>query len=284
MSHASAPPSTQSGMKESQTALPDLGNPTSTRSWVALTAVLLLIAATGAWSLLGQISVQTRVAAVAAGGGLVYQVTAPTDGTIGELSPVGTVIGKGTPVARIDPLDGGDSVGVATQDDILISAWEVTLGSPVTAGDRIARAVVFGKEPSKAGLDIDEPLAALVYASEEFANSIEKAPELEVSVVGTDGTTYTSPGKYLSRSPFPVTEERVELISGNPVFAESILQSDQGDIFEVYIGYQDQSDLKRNVDARKPGQEPVILSGEGATLIVTEVATNPLAFLFGSGG
>lgn len=284
MSNASAPPSPEAGMKESQAALPDLGNPTSTRSWVALTAVLLLIAATGAWSLLGQISVQTQVDAVAAGGGLVYQVTAPIDGTVGQLSPVGTVIAKGTGVARINPLDGGDSVGVATQDDVLIAAWEVTLGSPVTAGDRIARAVIFGKEPSKAGLDIDEPLAALVYASEELATTIETAPELEVSVVGTDGKTYTSQGKYLSRSPFPVTEARIELITGNPFFAASVMQSGQGDVFEVYIGYQDESDFRRLVDESKPGQEPVILSGESATLIVTEVATNPLAFLFGSGG
>lgn len=284
MSDASAQPSPQAGMKQAQAALPDLGNPTSNRSWVALTAVLLLIAATGAWSLLGQISVQTRVDAVAAGGGLVYQVTAPIDGTVGQLSPVGTVIGKGTGVARIVPLNGGDSVGVATQDDVLISAWEVTLGSPVTAGDRIARAVIFGKEPSKAGLDINEPLAALVYASEELATSIENAPGLEVSVVGTDGKTYTSQGKYLSRSPFPVTEARVELITGNPFFAASIMESDQGEIFEVYVGYEDKSDFQALVDQNRPGQEPVILSGEGATLIVTEVATNPLAFLFGAGG
>lgn len=284
MSDASAPPSPQAGIKESQAALPDLGNPTSTRSWVALTAVLLLIAATGAWSLLGQISVQTRVDAVAAGGGLVYQVTAPIDGTIGQLSPVGTVIGKGTGVARIVPLDGGDSVGVATQDDVLISAWEVTLGSPVTAGDRIARAVIFGKEPSKAGLDIDEPLAALVYASEELATSIQSAPALEVSVVGTDGKTYTSQGKYLARSPFPVTEARVELITGNPIYAASIMQSGQGDIFEVYVGYEDVADFQRLADDTQPGKAPVVLSGEDATLIVTEIATNPLAFLFGSGG
>lgn len=284
MSHGSAPPSPHAGMKESQAALPDLGNPTSTRSWVALVAVLLLIAATGAWSLLGQISVQTRVDAVAAGGGLVYQVTAPIDGTIGQLSPVGTVIGKGTGVARIVPLDGGDSVGVATQDDVLISAWEVTLGSPVTAGDRIARAVIFGKNPSKAGLDIDEPIAALVYAPDELVTSIESAPALEVSVVGTDGKTYTSQGKYLSRSPFPVTESRVELITGNPIYAASIMESGQGEIFEVYVGYEDVADFQRLVDDTKPGKEPVVLSGEDATLTVTEIATNPLAFLFGSGG
>jgi len=251
---------------------------------VALTAVLLLIAATGAWSLLGQISVQTRVDAVAAGGGLVFQVTAPIDGTIGQLSPVGTVIGKGTGVARIVPLDGGDSVGVETQDDVLIAAWEVTLGSPVTAGDQIARAVIFGKEPSKAGLDIDEPIAALVYASAELVTSIEKAPNLEVSVEGTDGKTYTSQGKYLSRSPFPVTEARIELITGNPFYAASVMESGQGDVFEVYIGYQDESDFQALVSNSSPGQEPAILSGESASLIVTEVATNPLAFLFGSGG
>ncbi len=284
MSDATAPPSPQSGSKEAQNALPDLGNPTSTRSWVALVAVLVLIAATGAWSLLGQISVQSEVPAVAAGGGLVYQVTAPVDGTIGQLSAVGKVIAKGTPVARIVPTDGGDSVGVATQDDVLITAWEVTLGSPVTAGDLIARGVIFGKDPAKAGLDIDEPLAALVYASEALADSIQAAPGLEVSVVGTDGKTYKSKGTYLSRGLFPVTEARVELVTGNPFFARSVMEDSQGDTYEVYIGYENEADFKARTDESKPGQEPAVLSGESATLIVTEVATNPLAFLFGSGG
>lgn len=265
-------------------ALPDLGSPTSTRSWVALLAVVLLLAAAGIWGYLGSVSVLTQVPAVAAGGGLIYEITAPTDGTIASIVSPGVVIPKGAPVATIDPISVGIAVPVNQEDEVLVSSWNVVLGSPVTKGQVIARGAIFNMQPTLAGVDAGEPLAGLAFVSDDMAEIIKSAPSLTLSAVGTSGQVLTAPVVLLSVGAFPVSESRVALMTGNPYFAQSLMQGDRGNTFEVYLGYANIDDYKKVDESVKQGTTPIVVSGAQAILTVTEVKTNPLSFLFGSNG
>ncbi len=268
----------------SEGALPDLGRPTSTRSWVALLAVVLLLAAAGIWGYLGSVSVLTQVPAVAAGGGLIYEITAPTDGTIASIVSPGVVIPKGAPVATIDPISAGLAVPVNQSDVVLVSSWNVVLGSPVTKGQVIARGAIFNMQPTTAGVGASEPLAGLAFVSDDMADIIKSAPSLTLSAVGTSGQVLTAPVVLLSVGAFPVSESRVALMTGNPYFARNLMKSDRGNTFEVYLGYANVADYKKVEESVKEGMTPIVVSGAQATLTVTEVKTNPLSFLFGSNG
>lgn len=278
MDKRTAPEATSEG------ALPDLGRPTSTRSWVALLAVVLLLAAAGIWGYLGSVSVLTQVPAVAAGGGLIYEITAPTDGTIASIVSPGVVIPKGAPVATIDPISAGLAVPVNQSDVVLVSSWNVVLGSPVTKGQVIARGAIFNMQPTTAGVGASEPLAGLAFVSDDMADIIKSAPSLTLSAVGTSGQVLTAPVVLLSVGAFPVSESRVALMTGNPYFARNLMKSDRGNTFEVYLGYANVADYKKVEESVKEGMTPIVVSGAQATLTVTEVKTNPLSFLFGSNG
>jgi len=268
----------------SEGALPDLGSPTSTRSWVALLAVILLLAAAGIWGYLGSVSVLTQVPAVAAGGGLIYEITAPTDGTIASIVSPGVVIPEGAPVATIDPIGAGLAVPVNQNDVVLVSSWNVVLGSPVTKGQVIARGAIFNMQPKTAGVDAAEPLAGLAFVSGDMADIIKSAPSLTLSAVGTSGQVLTAPVVLLSVGAFPVSESRVALMTGNPYFALNLMKSDRGNTFEVYLGYANIDDYNKVEESVKEGMTPIVVSGAQATLTITEVKTNPLSFLFGSNG
>ena len=268
----------------SEGALPDLGRPTSTRSWVALLAVILLLASAGIWGYLGNVSVLTQVPAVAAGGGLIYEITAPTDGTIASIVSPGVVIPKGAPVATIDPISAGLAVPVNQNDVVLVSSWNVVLGSPVTKGQVIARGAIFNMQPTTAGVGASEPLAGLAFVSDDMADIIKSAPSLTLSAVGTSGQMLTAPVVLLSVGAFPVSESRVALMTGNPYFARNLMKSDRGNTFEVYLGYANVDDYNKVEESIKEGMTPIVVSGAQATLTITEVKTNPLSFLFGSNG
>ena len=268
----------------SEGALPDLGRPTSTRSWVALLAVILLLASAGIWGYLGNVSVLTQVPAVAAGGGLIYEITAPTDGTIASIVSPGVVIPKGAPVATIDPISAGLPVPVNQNDVVLVSSWNVVLGSPVTKGQVIARGAIFNMQPTTAGVGASEPLAGLAFVSDDMADIIKSAPSLTLSAVGTSGQMLTAPVVLLSVGAFPVSESRVALMTGNPYFARNLMKSDRGNTFEVYLGYANVDDYNKVEESIKEGMTPIVVSGAQATLTITEVKTNPLSFLFGSNG
>lgn len=246
--------------------------------------MILLLASAGIWGYLGNVSVLTQVPAVAAGGGLIYEITAPTDGTIASIVSPGVVIPKGAPVATIDPISAGLAVPVNQNDVVLVSSWNVVLGSPVTKGQVIARGAIFNMQPTTAGVGASEPLAGLAFVSDDMADIIKSAPSLTLSAVGTSGQMLTAPVVLLSVGAFPVSESRVALMTGNPYFARNLMKSDRGNTFEVYLGYANVDDYNKVEESIKEGMTPIVVSGAQATLTITEVKTNPLSFLFGSNG
>lgn len=268
----------------SATSLPDLGSTTSTRSWVALAAVLLVMIAALAWGLFGVITVQTTIGAEAAGGGIVYQVTAPTNGVVKAIAPSGKIIGQGFPVAVIDPDDGGPEVPVASDKSVLISTWNVVLGSPVKVGDVIAQGVVFGIPPALAGVDSAQQIAAMTYVPANYVDTIKSAIGLQLVVKETDGDMKAFPATFISADAYPSSEERIALVTGNPTFASQVTETNEGETFAVYLGYANPEDKQALAESLKSGATPLITTGSAATLIITEAQSNPLQFLFGAGG
>ena len=214
----------------------------------------------------------------------IYEITAPTDGTIASIVSPGVVIPKGAPVATIDPISAGLAVPVNQNDVVLVSSWNVVLGSPVTKGQVIARGAIFNMQPTTAGVGASEPLAGLAFVSDDMADIIKSAPSLTLSAVGTSGQMLTAPVVLLSVGAFPVSESRVALMTGNPYFARNLMKSDRGNTFEVYLGYANVDDYNKVEESIKEGMTPIVVSGAQATLTITEVKTNPLSFLFGSNG
>jgi hypothetical protein len=234
-----------------------LGTTTSTRGWVALTAITVLVIGFLVWGVFGTISVQTSLPASIVNGSLPAVVSSPKDGFVVAGADVDATIKAGDAVAVIRPYDGGPDVAATAPFDFAPSTYLVLPGSPVKQGDIVARGSVLAPDGAP-----NENIAAFAYVTLDQIAMLESAVGMTV--------TNTAPGA--SGAPVAVTLRSVDSQPSNELrYARDIYERSGGApylaVFEYADAAQDMSEA--------PG-------GQTGTLTVTEWSDAPLQVLFGN--
>ena len=280
---ANASRSRPNDLLEISPAFSNLGSTTATRSWVALTAVVLVLVAAGTWGLFGKITLQESISAVSVSDGLAFDIATPVAGVVTRVSPVGMLRLSGDDIATVKPNDGGPEVTIAAPAKLLITTWETILGSPVEPGVPLGRGVLLGEPPEVAGLSTDDPLVAIAFVPIEDYQVLADAVSLEVSIPrqGQDPQTYEA--TLVSFATYSSSEDRIAQITGNPTYAATVVEETGGEAYLVALGFANSEDAAAVAKASQSGDPTDITSGQSATLVITKVSSNPLRVLFGSG-
>ncbi|MEY3733784.1 MAG: hypothetical protein RL347_1143 [Actinomycetota bacterium] len=242
-----------------------LGTTTSTRGWVALAAVTILVIGFLVWGVFGTISVQTTLPASIVNGSLPALVASPKDGFLVGGADIGATIKAGDAVAVIRPYDGGPDVSATAPFDFAPATYVVLPGSPVKQGDILARGSALAPDGAPS-----QNIAAIAYVTLDQIAMLEGAVGMTV--------TNTAPGaggapvavKLRSVDSQPSTELRVAEVTGNAYYARDVYETSGGApymaVFEYADAGQDVSD--------DPG-------GQTGVLTITEWSDAPLQVLFG---
>ena len=163
--------------------LGELGRTTSSRGWLALVALLLVIIGFTIWGLFGTIPVQTTIPATVTNGVAPRQITAGVQGTVASLlrpKAGGDGTAGGTELMAITPRAGGPDVAVKAPVDMGV-ALDVILGSPVEPGTVVAVGVPTNEPSTDTG-------TAQVYAflSSDIVESLKTAEKLSVTPLSPD--------------------------------------------------------------------------------------------------
>lgn len=242
-----------------------LGSTTATRGWVALTAVVILLAGFLVWGIFGRISVQTTLEATVTNGSLPSVVSSPVDGYIVQGETEGRTVPAGQPVAVVRPYDGSADVPVTAPFDFVPASYSVLPGSPVKQGTILARGSAMttsGKAPGT--------IAAIAFVPFDFVGTLEDAVGVTLtnSAPGTSGSPV--PVKLALVDTAPSTEERIAQITGNALYAHEIYTASGGAPYMAVFTYDDDT-----------APAPSALGGQPGVLAVTEWSMSPLAVLFG---
>jgi hypothetical protein len=292
--HSVHAPHVLSKTRHESADLPDLGATTSTRGWVALGAVIILLLAGLIYGLFGSYQNQTMYGGIAIGAGQKFVISASADGVITSLSLTNVVNDAGTPLAQIQPassVEGGaapdanssNATDVALPNQASIASWNVGLGSPVKVGDVLGDAIIFASKSDLARQGAKQPLVAVSFLSLNDTMSLRSALQLEAVALGKDGKAVSAQVDIVEVSNFPVTEAHIALLTGNPTFAHQVITATNGGAYEVDFGYKNPQDYQEIMSSVKSGSRPPVVTGSLATIIATTISTNPLAFLFGGG-
>lgn len=242
-----------------------LGTTTSTRGWVAFSAVAVLVAGFLVWGVFGTISVQTSMPATIINGSLPAVVSAPVEGYIVSGANVDQQIPAGQAVAVIRPYDGGADVPATVPFDFAPSAYNVFPGSPVKVGDIVARGSAVAPDGTA-----DKNIAAVAYVPYDQIAMLQTAVGISVTntAPGTSGQAVSVTLRSIDTS--PSTQSRVAEVTGNALYAEEVYQASGGAPYLAIFEYADGA----TIDSSRPG-------GATGTLTVVEWSDSPLQVLFG---
>jgi len=186
---------------------------TRPRGWLALIALLALVAAAVAWGVLGAVPVAVRAEnGVLLGGDSRHQVVSQTSGLITKVQvETGDTVKKGQVIARVRSNSG-------TESDVLslfggrVDSVVVEKGMLVRRGQNVA-VVKEGKEP----------LAAFIFVPGEQGKQLKKGMEVQVlpSTVKAEEYGYIQ-GKVTSVSQFPVTKDEMFLLLENQSLVDTL--------------------------------------------------------------
>lgn len=248
------------------TGLGELGKTTSTRGWLALVAILLVIVAFAFWGLFGTIPVQSTISATVTDGTTRVQIPAGVEGVVGSLtlSPGdGSELPAGTTIATVTT-SSGTTVDIKTPSQMSI-AFDVIDGTPVTRETIIAHGIPTAAPNSDQG-------SAQVYAflGIDEVQTVQSAQSLSV--------TPTSPALAGTPAPIavefvgtvPVTERQIALLTGNALYAQQAYQAADGAPYTVVFKYLNAADADK------------VTGTAAAEITVTKSTPHPLALLFGS--
>ena len=264
-------------------AFSNLGSTTATRSWVALAAVLLVLIASLAWGLFGQVTLQQTVGGIAVGNGLTLEISVPTSGRVTRLAPIGQLYSPGDEIATILPDDGSPEFTVSAPANMMVTGWQSVLGSPVTPAAPIGRGVVIGASPRTSGLGTGDALVAISFVPLSDYSVFANALSLEVVVMSPGKDPQTYPAKLEGFSRYPSSQARIAQLIGNPTLAADVTAQTGGEAHLVALGFANPEDAKSVADASMSGDPGSVTAGLPATIVITEVSDSPLKVLFGSG-
>lgn len=190
---------------------------TSPRGWLALIALLALVAAAVAWGVFGTVPVAVRAEeGVLLGGDSRHQVVSQTSGLVTDVQvETRDNVKKGQVIARVRSNSG-------TESDVLslfggrVDSVVVEKGMLVRRGQNVA-VVKEGKEP----------LAAFIFVSGEQGKQLKKGMKVQVlpSTVKAEEYGYIK-GKVTSVSQFPVTPDEMFLLLENQSLVDTLRTGD----------------------------------------------------------
>ena len=190
---------------------------TSPRGWLALIALLALVAAAVAWGVLGSVPVVVRAEeGVLLGGDSRHQVVSQTSGLITEVQvETGDTVKKGHVIARVRS-NSGTASDVLSLFDGRVDSIVVEKGMLVTRGQNVA-VVKEGKEP----------LAAFTFVPGNQGKQLKKGMRVQVlpSTVKAEEYGYIE-GKVTSVSQFPVTKDEMFLLLENQSLVDTLRTGD----------------------------------------------------------
>ena len=190
---------------------------TRPRGWLALIALLVLVAAAVAWGVFGTVPVAVRgEEGVLLGGDSRHQVVSQTSGLVTEVQvETRDTVKKGQVIARVRSNAG-------TESDVLslfggrVDSVVVEKGMLVRRGQNVA-VVKEGKEP----------LAAFIFVPGEQGKQLKKGMKVQVlpSTVKAEEYGYIK-GKVTSVSQFPVTQDEMFLLLENQSLVDTLRTGD----------------------------------------------------------
>jgi HlyD family secretion protein/Biotin-lipoyl like len=186
---------------------------TGPKGWLALVALLALVAAAVVWGIFGTLPVVVGAdEGVLLGGDSRNQVVSQTSGLVTDVRvETGDSVKKGQVLARVRPNQGADS-DVVSLFDGRVDSVVVEEGMLLRRGQNVA--VV------KKG---DDPLAAFVFVPGEQGKQLKKGMQVQVlpSTVKAEEVGYIQ-GKVTSVSKFPVTEDEMFLLLENQSLVDTL--------------------------------------------------------------
>ncbi len=200
-----------------QTALERLSSPeqldqlmpvTSPRGWLALLALLALVAALGLWSVLDRVPVQVSGRGLLIRGGQLLQVAAPVAGQVERLElRAGDQVQAGQVIASLRPL--GDPAAPAVDVRSLAAGQVVEVaaarGGVVSAGDLLATIE-----------DSSQPLEVVVYLPAAAARQLRAGMAVEISPDGVSRDAHGFlRGVVQSVATFPASSQAMYAVLAN---------------------------------------------------------------------
>lgn len=149
-------------------------------SWLALVAVLLVIAATVVWSIIGTLPTTETVSGMIVDSNSVNAVYSESAGTLEKYCvEVGKDVKDGDKIAEVKQTDGSVKTIKADRDGVL-SAYSLEPGIPVLAGTEVARIT-----PKNSGDQV-----IVCYVPLAYAQKFEKGMEVLVYPTSIDSQKY----------------------------------------------------------------------------------------------
>jgi hypothetical protein len=254
--------------------LGELGKTTSSRSWLALLTVAVVVVATLSWGLFGTIPIQTKLDATISTGSLPIEISAGTAGTASiPISQLESVVNqnaragtndfkKGQLLMSITPFGGGTPVKITTPQEMSVSI-RVLQGTPVEPETIVASGAPSGTSSSG---------KANVYAflSQSDIETVRNAYSLSVSPSAPNLASDPVPIELYAVDPVSSSAEGIAQLTGNAVYAKSAYLAAGGAPYQVIFNYVNASDANK------------VSAMTNATITVTKSDSHPLSLLFGS--
>ena len=245
-----------------------LGSTTSARSWIALVALFLILAAGTIWGLVGRIPVQTTLPATISTDGFPIQIAAGHSGSIasyiGKTKPgQGTnssqVFLKGQTLLFVRPFGGGKPIPIVAPVDMTL-ALRVVDGAPVDPTTVVAN-----------GYQVSNDQEQMVYAALSLADVsvIKDAQRLTVATSDPRLSIKSLEIKLDRVGQVPLSEQQIATVLANPIAAKQAFTAASGAPYAVFFKPISTPSLNARVSVP-------------ATITVTEQSPHPLSLLFSS--
>ncbi len=262
------PVATPKGPQPQQTgseALGELGRTTSSRAWIALVALLLVIVAFTFYGLFGTIPVQSTIPATVTNGSYPIEITAQVTGTVTAVQidqHSSATLPAGTQLMSIKPSTGGKAIEIKTPVEMSVSL-DVIEGSPVIPETVVAH----GSQVSSQGSDGGH---AQVYAflSLDVVQSVKTAQSLTVTPTAPSLAGTPAPIQVAFVGAVPVSQDQIALLTGNTIYAQQAYSDAGGTPYAVLFKYLNASDANQ------------VTGTAAAEITVTESTPHPLQLLF----
>jgi multidrug efflux pump subunit AcrA (membrane-fusion protein) len=186
---------------------------TGPKGWLALIALLVLLAAAVVWGVFGTVPVQVGGdEGVLLGGDSRHQVVSQTSGLVTDVRVgIGDSVQKGQVIARVSP-EGGAETDVVSLFDGRVDSILIEEGMLLQRGQNVA--VI------KEGND---PLQAFIFAPAEQGKLLKKGMQVRVLPSTVKAEEFGSiRGEVTSVSKFPVTEDEMFLLLENQSLVDAL--------------------------------------------------------------
>jgi hypothetical protein len=252
-------------------ALDVVASTTTSRMWIALVAMAIVVAGGLVWAFVGTVSQQVQASGVLSPAGDTYTVVAGDAGSVSLAVQPGMTVAAGTKVASVAPFVTPDSAPLQP----------VIVKTPVAG--RIQDVLV----QNGAGVQPTDPLVVVVptpdptpdtdvvtYLSANDAAQFRVGAQVEVTLVNPATREPTDMAAIVSAvAVAPSTPEAVVATLGSQKLANAVLDRGNGTGYRVDVTLQ-------GVDQLPPNERPI--GGQIVTISNTYARPHPINLLFGS--